>query len=286
MTQQLQEARETIATRDAEVAELKSRVSELENLQKQQTQLVQMKDGQLAAAQQQLQQRQQVTASTAPPPANEGSPWLLAVAIGLPLLVLVGLGAWWKGRRRPVVVDGAEPSFTKPAPAPAKPAKSHVSDDVDLFPSAGEAASNASTQAPTAQRAPALRKPSWMGVAAAGDVALAVATPARAGASPSFASTAKPVTPDTVPSIQNESMPRELPPGLGVFDPPGSAGQAVASIVSIEADDERVALASTYLELDDEVTARQLLQDVIDEGGISADEARRLLGRIGLPPIE
>ena len=43
MSQQLQEARETIATRDAEVAELKSRVAELETLQKKQARLVQMK---------------------------------------------------------------------------------------------------------------------------------------------------------------------------------------------------------------------------------------------------
>lgn len=285
MTQQLQEARETIATRDAEVAELKSRVAELENLQKQQTQLVQMKDGQLAAAQQQLQQRQQVSASTAPPPASEGNPWLLAGAIGLPLLVLVGLGAWWMRRRRPVVVDGAEPSFTKTVPAPTdKPAKPRISDDAELFPVADEATSNAALQAPAVQPESSLRKPSWMGVAAASDVTLSVASSPTAAPSPSFANVAKPVTPDAVPSIHNEPMPRELPPGLGVFDTPDNSGQAVASLVSIESDDERIALATTYLELDDEVTARQLLQDVIDEGGASADEARRILGRIGLPP--
>ena len=285
MTQQLQEARETIATRDAEVAELKSRVAELENLQKQQTQLVQMKDGQLAAAQQQLQQRQQVSASTAPPPASEGNPWLLAGAIGLPLLVLVGLGAWWMRRRRPVVVDGAEPSFTKTVPAPTdKPAKPRISDDAELFPVADEATSKSALQTPAAQPTSSLRKPSWMGVAAVGDVTVATASVARSASSLSFANVAKPVTPDAVPSIHNEPMPRELPPGLGVFDTPDNSGQAVASLVSIESDDERIALATTYLELDDEVTARQLLQDVIDEGGASADEARRILGRIGLPP--
>ena len=293
MTQQLQEARETIATRDAEVAELKSRVAELESLQKQQAQLVQMKDSQLAAAQQQLQQRQSVAATAAPPPSNETNPWWLAGAIGLPLLVLIGLGVWWSRRRRVAPTAGAEPSFTKAAPPPAKPAdKPRISDNPDLFPSKDAPAQVApSAAAPAKPAAPTLRKPSWMGVAAKGDVTLP-ANPAPAPgqdappASPSFAGAAKPVTPDAVPSIRNEPMPRVLPPGMGVFDAPEAAERetsAIDAVVALHANDERIALASTYLELDDEATARQLLQEVIDEGGPGAEEARRVLGRIGPP---
>lgn len=300
MTQQLQEARETIATRDAEVAELKSRVTELENLQKQQMQLVQMKDGQLAAAQQQLQQRQQVSASTPPPPASSGNPWLLAGAIGLPLLVVLGLGAWWMRRRRPVVVDDAEPSFTKVAPAPAPSAKPRLSDDANLFPPQGDVLASDGASAVEPAPTSTLRKPSWMGVAATGDTTLSAHDGAASStspgwdapqtytsppnAAPSFASNAKSLAPDAVPSIRNEPMPRELPAGLGVFDTPDGQVHEAEPTMPAAADDERIALANTYLELDDEITARQLLQDVIDEGGPSADQARRVLGRIGLPP--
>ncbi|MBE2211718.1 MAG: fimbrial protein FimV [Xanthomonadaceae bacterium] len=288
MTQQLQEARETIATRDAEVAELKSRVTELENLQKQQAQLVQMKDSQLAAAQQQLQQRQQVSSTAAPPPASQGSVWMSAVMIGLPLLVLIGLGVWWARRRRPVAVDGAEPSFAKAPPPTAKPApKPRPSDDANLFPPEHAAAQSALATPAKEAASTTLRKPSWMGVPAAGDVTLPPATPTRSETAPSFVASPKPVTPDAVPSIRNEPMPRELPPGLGVFDAPdGQASDisAAAEALAIDIDDERIALAHTYLELEDEATARQLLQDVIDENGASADEARRVLGSIGSPP--
>ena len=54
LRQQLQETKETLAARDAEVNELKTRVAELEKLQEQQQQLITMKDSALAAAQQKL----------------------------------------------------------------------------------------------------------------------------------------------------------------------------------------------------------------------------------------
>lgn len=287
MSQQLQEARETIATRDAEVAELKSRVAELETLQKKQARLVQMKDGQLAAAQQQLQQRQQASTPAAPAPPVDGNPWLLAGAIGLPLLIVIGLGAWWMRRRRPPVAQRDEPSFAQRAPVPAEPAKPRLSDDPDLlFPAEDEPA----PATPANEPASALGKPSWMGVAAQGNVVLPVSvetSPVAASptATPSFATAARPVAPDAVPSIRHEPMPRELPPGRGVFDSPEESLYPQPSLPVTEAAiDERIALANTYLQLDDETTARRLLQEVIDERGASAEAARRLLGRIGLPP--
>ena len=304
MTQQLQEARETIATRDAEIAELKSRLTELENLQKQQGQLIQMKDGQLAAAQQQLQQRQQNSQPVAAPTeASAGSAWFLGMAIGLPLLVVLALGAWWM-RRRPVVVESDEPSFTKAAPvAPAKPEKTRLSDQhANLFPSETDAAPSTPTSAPSeapvvqplADAASSLRKPSWMGVAGQGDDVLSASNTlppsvmpsaqsqrASEWTNPGFASHAKPVTPDAVPSIQNDPMPRELPAGLGVFDAPEQIVQATSLQ---HRQDERIALANTYLELDDATTARQLLQEVIAAGGADADEAQRVLARIDSLP--
>ncbi|WP_311195485.1 FimV/HubP family polar landmark protein [Xanthomonas indica] len=107
-TQQLQQAREDLAARDAEVQELRSRVEQLEKLKAQQQQLIALKDSDLAAAQKRLAQAGQAApaAAAAPAPANAGFPlWLWG---GLSLLVL-GLGAWLLSRRR------------KPSPLPPLP---------------------------------------------------------------------------------------------------------------------------------------------------------------------
>ncbi|WP_367382811.1 FimV/HubP family polar landmark protein [Stenotrophomonas cyclobalanopsidis] len=88
--EQLRQAREDVATRDAEIGELKQRVAELEKLKEQQQSLIAMKDNDLAAAQQRL----------APPPGVPagGTPWYW---LGLPLLLLVAGAAWLLRRRKP-----------------------------------------------------------------------------------------------------------------------------------------------------------------------------------------
>ncbi|XTQ92946.1 FimV/HubP family polar landmark protein [Xanthomonas sacchari] len=108
--QQLQQAREDLAARDAEVQELRSRVEQLEKLKSQQQQLIALKDSDLAAAQKRLAQAGKAAPAAAPAqaqaPANDGFPlWLWG---GLSLLVL-GLGAWLLSRRR------------KPSPLPPLP---------------------------------------------------------------------------------------------------------------------------------------------------------------------
>lgn len=105
-TQQLQQAREDLAARDAEVQELRSRVEQLEKLKAQQQQLIALKDSDLAAAQKRLAQAGQATPAAAQAPASTGWPlWLWG---GVSLLVL-GLGAWLLSRRR------------KPSPLPPLP---------------------------------------------------------------------------------------------------------------------------------------------------------------------
>ncbi|MFC5568603.1 FimV/HubP family polar landmark protein [Lysobacter yangpyeongensis] len=103
LEQELTQTKETLAAREAETQELKSRVAELEKLQQQQQQLLAMKDSELAAAQQRLAQtqKQQTQASMLP--------W--AVGIG-GALVLGGLIAWFLRRR-----DAAAPSFRAPVAA-------------------------------------------------------------------------------------------------------------------------------------------------------------------------
>jgi pilus assembly protein FimV len=124
LRQQLQETKETLAARDAEVNELKTRLAELEKLQQQQQQLITMKDSALAAAQQKLAetnrkaatpvvgpavvQQQPATQPQAPQSAG-GTPWLL----GGGALLLTALVGWLLTRRRQskVVVPTAKRGF-------------------------------------------------------------------------------------------------------------------------------------------------------------------------------
>lgn len=111
--QELQQTRETLVARDAEVQELKARVAELEQLKQQQDQLVALKDSELAAAQQRLATTQAADAKTpdTKAPANLG-PWL---GVGAGLLVIGLLVGWWL-RRRQAAADAGKPDRQRPAP--------------------------------------------------------------------------------------------------------------------------------------------------------------------------
>lgn len=100
LQQELTTTRETLAAREAETEDLKSRVAELEKLQQQQQQLIAMKDSELAAAQQQLAatQKQQTQASVLP--------WVIGIGGAL---VIGALVAWFLRRR-----DASVPSFRAP----------------------------------------------------------------------------------------------------------------------------------------------------------------------------
>jgi pilus assembly protein FimV len=97
LQQELTQTKETLAAREAETQDLKSRVAELEKLQQQQQQLIAMKDSELAAAQQRLAQNQKQQ------PQTSAMPWVVVLGGAL---VLGGLIAWFLRRR-----DAAKPSF-------------------------------------------------------------------------------------------------------------------------------------------------------------------------------
>ena len=101
--QQQMQAQETLAARNAELADLKGRVAELEKLQSDQQKLLQMKDNELAAVQQRLAQTQEQEVAV----GNPGLPWLLG---GVGLLLLGLLGGWWMRRRAEI-----NPRFTVPS---------------------------------------------------------------------------------------------------------------------------------------------------------------------------
>ncbi|MEO6263597.1 MAG: FimV/HubP family polar landmark protein [Luteimonas sp.] len=142
LRQQLQETKETLAARTAEVSELKTRVVELEKLQQQQQQLITMKDSELAAAQQTLaaSNRQaampaqaattaQTQQPTAPPqPQERGNSWIWLW--GGIVLVLAALIGWLLTRRRQRVVAPAPRGFdTAALAASIAPATREVEPD-------------------------------------------------------------------------------------------------------------------------------------------------------------
>lgn len=106
LRQELIQTQETLAAREAELAEMQARVAELEKLQSDQQQLISMKDSQLAAAQQRLG-----TTEAPPPETQRGNsfPWILGGVVLL-LALLVG---WVISRR-----SAATPAFRAPPERP------------------------------------------------------------------------------------------------------------------------------------------------------------------------
>ncbi len=122
--QQLQQTREDLAARDAEVQELRSQVAELEKIKQQQEKLIQMKDSDLAAAQQKLSSQQG---------GDAGTPvWVWG---GLALLIAGLVVAWLLGRRRIAAVPARaapKPRLDSAALAAAVPQASHADTEVEV----------------------------------------------------------------------------------------------------------------------------------------------------------
>ena len=108
--QELQQTKEDLAARNAEVDELKARVAELEKLQADQAALIQMKDSRLAAAEQNLAKANAATAAAPATTTNQAQPEQAASAPmwlwGGAGLVVIGLLAWLFSRRRVPVNAG------------------------------------------------------------------------------------------------------------------------------------------------------------------------------------
>ena len=241
LRQQLQETKETLAARDAEVQELKTRVADLEKLQQQQQQLLTMKNSELAAAQQNLAKTNQAAATPAaqahqpvpasPEPAGRAPIWLWG---GIALIAMALLGWWLSSRRRGV------------PPAPR------------LFDTAALAASVPTTEADVADD----------GVADDGVYAIQAVEGDEDAMTPEPAGT--PVS--AVSAAWG---------GISTAEPTWHAGPAVTTApVAVEAINasQQLELARAYLDMGDDNAARELLRDVLDGRDPAARaEAARLL---------
>lgn len=138
LRQELQQSKEDLAARAAEVNELKARVAELEQLQQQQQQLISMKDSELAAAQQRLADARKAAPATvaaapdqaaAKPEPASATPWLFG---GVGLIVL-GVLAWLFTRRREEKPEPPRRTYDTAALAAGIPTAAGAGDREGLF---------------------------------------------------------------------------------------------------------------------------------------------------------
>ncbi len=254
LRQELQQANESLAARNAEVDELKARLADLEQLQQKQQQLIELKDDQLAAAQQRME-------ANAPSPSTVAGDvpwgWLL---VGL---LVVGALAFVLGRRArgPVATrrfDGAALAAGRPAaPASVEPAADPVAP-----PPAPVVA------APAAAAAGA--RPTWHAGTGAAAAAAAPAPADPLPPSPAPAMTA-PVADGGDETDEETARVVPTPPARADADMADDAPELPAGV-------ERLELARAYLDLGDTDTARSLLREVAaGDDAAAATEAAALL---------
>ncbi|MEB1528811.1 FimV/HubP family polar landmark protein [Xanthomonas sp. WHRI 7945] len=303
-TQQLQQAREDLAARDAEVQELRSRVEQLEKLKAQQQQLIALKDSDLAAAQKRLGQAGQTQAQAQPAPTPASNGWPLWLWGGLALLVL-GIGALLLSRRR-------KPSPLPPLPrhgydtaelAAAVPVVAHREVDAPDLPPLDEHARDAAEDDADADRTyqdpayqdqaferelaghaqrhddaddmPATQRPY---VAPHSDLEAAPAPQASPDADEPWRQPPPVLAPTPVAAAAARHEPtwhqEELPATAEPIAEPAPAYPPIGR--------ERLELAVAYMDLGDNETARTLLTEVAAGGDPAARaEALQLLGRLG-----
>lgn len=284
LQQQLQQRDEDLAARKAEISDLKERVAALEKLEQQQTQLLTMKDSELAAAQQRLADARKAATVAAPaqpsaaamqaaqatqpaqapqPVANNVMPWLWGgmAIVGLALL------AWLFSRRRSASTTASKPrrSFDSAAlaasmraPSVAAPVESEPVQDFSAVAAdavspptvmEGEAEqlieANEQPDTPVAQA----EAPTWhSGRRVNTDAAIDVATSAS-------------------------STPRFVPTGAVL--PPAPLPEPASA-------EQRMKLARAFLDIGDDHSARQLLLALMDGADPAMrTDAARLLRELG-----
>ncbi|UTA53560.1 LysM peptidoglycan-binding domain-containing protein [Lysobacter soli] len=244
LRQELQQTQETVAARDAEVQELKSRVAELEQLQKQQQQLIAMKDSELAAAQQRVAKTNEQAATQGGSPL----PWIL----GGGAILLALLGGWWFGRRP------NKPAFRAPSDAAAATTPSIA----DAFAPGPDI--EARQEPETIVEPPA---PEY------------VQEPVRQE-EPAFELTPEPPAPVRPAPAAAPAAP--IAPAWHIAANGNGRRGHVEPTLATQPGQERLELARAYIDLGDRESARQLLSEVVINGDLAARQAAsRMLQDLG-----
>ena len=304
VSEQLRQAREDLATRDAELAELRERVAELEKLREQQSALIALKDNEMAAAQ------KQAADSNADTPSEAGAAaWIWGGGL---LLLGAAFAAWLARRRKPRALPPlsasavAEQPLDQPAVADAAPERVDAEQLISaLQATSGQPASTPeppqAAQIDDAPAMPAAAAPLQVLPLPAQDVAVAgpevpdTDLPSAADVTEDLAAKPpvnQPVNPPLRPDVvfdpfQLPANERELPMTDATLAddrllPAHGDGQSPPAGLPVPGSRERLELAIAYLDLGDADTARTLLEEVAAAGDSTArDQAVELLGRLG-----
>lgn len=271
--QELQTTKETLAARDAELAEMKSRIDALEKLQADQQKLISMKDAELTAAQQQLAQTQ----ATGTADRGSSTPWLLG---GTGLLAALLLGGWWLRRRAELA-----PKFRAPTPA-TEPGQRASSSLAAGFPGA------ASASGPEPEAAMAESTAVMAETRLNDSMPLPAGQPAQAETIDADSSVDQRVDQHrdqdrdrvAVPAWHATSGKNKLNRPEPTSSPAPAPAVPAAASTTFDTDApgmERLELARAYLELGDRESARQLLGELVVNGNLDArQQAARLLREI------
>ncbi|MES2858953.1 MAG: FimV/HubP family polar landmark protein [Pseudomonadota bacterium] len=282
LQQQLRQRDEDLAARQAEIGELKDRVAQLENLQKQQQQLLALKDSELAAAQQRLAQTRkaeaavagalpatattqpvgqaEATAQSAQPDAttspSSAMPWIWGslALLGLALL------AWVLRRRSAPVTVAPRRGFDSEALAASMAPPTQ--DDVTSSAAQGAAIPSSLPEASTSA---ALESDSVV------HRNQGPPTPSPRGETPAWhsANWVKAAPPPAAPVLAAST-----PSFVQAHQPADPASQASAA--------QRLKLALAFLDIGDDASARQLLRELQDDADPTArTEAARMLRELG-----
>lgn len=278
--QELLATRETLVARNAELAEVKSRVAELEEIQQQQQKLLSMKDSELAAVQQRLAQ---ATDEPSGESQADGSslPWVWGGVAVLLLALLAG----WLLRRRGNAATASRPPFRPLATAKAATGSSSMA---DAFAPARGVGSSASAEARTPIGGAPPRADEPRSVAVSDPAHSRDGTPAdsakpatgnRVAADASRPSPGR-IDPSPAKAAQSSSGPRSPTWHVDTDAPSPSTDTkaAAAPAADTPAQQERLELARAYLDLGDRDSARQLLDEVAGSGDDAArQQASRML---------
>ena len=320
LRQEMDQARESLAARESELSEMRSRVAELEKLQQQQQQLIALKDSQLASAQQRMAQTQ-TQAQAAPAEAASPWPWLAGGLVLLAFIAIAGLLARRQARTR---------QFTAPlGNAPARPRSIADSFGDGVMPLRTEAqVVGASGSVPSGSEREA--RNAGPSTAARNPASTSTGSPARKGRTRNGPSKpmemSQPSPPlqagalDQPPAPLDMAAPvpladsgKDLPTGnrapepqqpsdratftqaavppaptwhattrAGVASAARTTGAAAAAVTSdAGSSGERLELARAYLALGDQASARQLLVELVVNGDATSRlQASRLLGEL------
>ncbi|MFT3762035.1 MAG: FimV/HubP family polar landmark protein [Pseudoxanthomonas sp.] len=245
--EKLQQATEDVASRDAEVRELRAQVAELEKIKQQQEKLIALKDSDLAATQQKLAQSQGAGAPTT---------WLW---IGV-LLLAAGLFAGWLFAR-------LRREREKAPPRPRFDASTLAAATATV-----DAGRTAAEDADAELDAPA--EPGFVDEG----------TPAATSAEPDSADEESPAVAPSQPAAPPRTGPEqwERQWNMGLRNQPTwhvpDPGLDVTPLNAAPAGRERLELAIAYLELGDKTTARGLLNEVVAGNDAQArEQAARML---------